>query len=76
MEDFRVGSVPSPEPYGHRQPYGSVARRRQRHHDGEDGQPPDEDADSFEAAGDDSASAGGETVEDYYLPSDPSGGEE
>jgi len=77
MDDFRVGSVPSSEPYGHGQPYGSVARRRQRHHDGEDGRQQDDDADSFEAApaGDDSAGAAGEAVEDYYLPSDPSGGE-
>jgi hypothetical protein len=78
MDDFRVGPVPSSEPYGHRQPYGSVARRRRKQHDDEDGQPQDDAADTFEAApaGDDSAAAPGEPVEDYYLPSDPGAGEE
>jgi hypothetical protein len=78
MDDFRVGSVPSSEPYGHRQPYGSAARKRPRHRDGEDGQQQDDEADILEAApaNDDSAGAAGEPIEDYYLPSDPSGGEE
>jgi hypothetical protein len=86
MDDFRVGSVPSSEPYGHRQPYASVARKRQRHHDDEDGRQQDDgpqeddaaEADTFEAApaGDGPASAAAEPIEDYYLPSDPTGGEE
>jgi hypothetical protein len=81
MDDFRVGSVPSSEPYGHRQPYGSVARKRQRHHDDEDGRQQDDTADEADIvevapAGDDPAGAAAEPIEDYYLPSEPSGGEE
>jgi hypothetical protein len=69
MDDFRVGSVPSSEPYGDRHPYGSLARKRQKHH-GENGQQ-DDTADSFEASseGEDSSTAAADLVEDYYLPS-------
>jgi hypothetical protein len=74
MDDFRVGSVPSSEPYGDRHPYGSVARKRQKHRDGQSCQQQDDDADTFEAdaAGQSSAAAAGE-IEDYYLPSDSRG---
>jgi hypothetical protein len=73
MDDFRVGSVPSSEPYGDRHPYGSVTRKRQKHRDGQSGQQQDDDADAFEGdAASPSAAAGGE-IEDYYLPSDSRG---
>ena len=75
MDDFRVGSVPSSDPYGHRQPSGSIARKRQKHHDDKDGRQQDEAADTFDEvlAADDQSEAAGEPIEDYYLPSDPSG---
>ena len=75
MDDFRVGSVPSSEAYGDRHPYGSIARKRQKHHDGQEGREQDETTDTFEATteGDDSSATTsattGEPVEDYYLPS-------
>jgi hypothetical protein len=73
MDDFRVGSVPSSEPYGDRHPYGPIGRKRQRHHHDQDGREQD-DADTFEAASGDgpSATEGGE-IEDYYQPSGSSG---
>ncbi len=69
MDDFRVGPVPSSEPYGDRHPFGSMARKRQRQHN-ENGQQ-DDTADSFEGSseGEDSIAAAAEQVEDYYLPS-------
>ena len=78
MDDFRVGSVPSSEPYGDRHPYGSVARKRQKHHDDEHGAEQDGAADTFEATSSEEeapAAAGGE-IEDYYRPTDPSEDEE
>jgi len=74
MDDFRVGSVPPSEPYGDRHPYDAAARKRQRHHhDGEDGEPQDEDAtDTFEASdGVEPSAPAGETIEDYYRPAPP-----
>jgi hypothetical protein len=73
MDDFRVGSVPSSEPYGDRHPYGSVARKRQKHRDDEHGSEQDEPADTFEATSndEDSPAAAGGGVEDYYRPADP-----
>jgi transposase len=38
MDDFRVGSVPSSDSYGQRQASGSIARKREKHRDGEPGQ--------------------------------------
>ena len=75
MDDFRVGSVPSADPYGLRKASGSIARKRERHRDGESGEQQDDPADTFEpivAADDDQSDAAGEPIEDYYLPSDPS----
>jgi hypothetical protein len=74
MDDFRVGSVPTSDPYGQHQPSGSIARKREKHHDGEPGQEQDDAADSFEPvlASDDQAEIEDEAIEDYYLPSDPS----
>jgi hypothetical protein len=73
MDDFRVGSVPTSDPYGQHRPHASIARKREKHRDGESGQEQD-DADSFEPvlASDDLAGTEDETIEDYYLPSDPS----
>jgi hypothetical protein len=80
MDDFRVGSVPSSDPYGHRQPSGSVARKREKHRDDQSGEQQDDAADIFEPihsldnqASEDQEEAAGEPIEDYYLPSDPSG---
>jgi hypothetical protein len=75
MDDFRVGSVPSSDSYGQRPASGSIARKREKHRDGESGQQPDDPADTFEPilAGDDQSDAAGEPIEDYFLPSDPSG---
>jgi hypothetical protein len=73
MDDFRVGSVPSSDPYGQHQPSGAIQRKREKRHDDEDGRQQDEAADAVEtipAAGDQSDAS--ETIEDYYLPSDPS----
>jgi hypothetical protein len=74
MDDFRVGSVPTSDPYGQHRPHASIARKREKHHDGESGQDQDDAADSFEPvlASDDQAGTGEEAIEDYYLPSDPS----
>jgi len=74
MDDFRVGSVPTSDPYGQHQPPASIARKRERHHDGESGQEQDDPADSFEPvlASDGQAGTEDEAIEDYYLPSDPS----
>jgi hypothetical protein len=74
MDDFRVGSVPTSDPYGHHQPHASIARKREKHHNGEAGQEQDDPADSFEPelASDGHAEIEDETIEDYYLPSDPS----
>jgi hypothetical protein len=72
MDDFHVGSIPSADPYGHRRPIDAVKRRRQPRQDGEQ---QDEAADTFEpmdAASDDQPDASTESIEDYYLPSDPS----
>jgi len=62
MDDFRVGSVSSSDPYGNRQPSGSNARKRAKQ---QSGQHEDEPADTF--AHDDSAN---EAIEDYYAPSE------
>ena len=75
MDDFRVGSVPSSEPYGDRHPYGSIARKRQKHHDGGSGEQnePGEPADSVEvSSGEEEPSPAAEgEAQDYYLPSEP-----
>lgn len=74
MDDFRVGSVPSSEPYGDRHPDGSAARKRQKHRDDQSGQQQDDDADTFEAGAADHSSAAEEgEIEDYYVPSDSRG---
>jgi hypothetical protein len=73
MDDFRVGSVPSPEPYGDRHPSGSIARKRPKHHDDEQAGQQDEPADTFEATpeAEGSSASPDQPVEDYYLPSEP-----
>lgn len=78
MDDFRVGPVPSSEPYGDRHPYGAIGRKRRRQHDDENGGQPDEPADIFETAAEseDSAAAPEGPVEDYYLPSETAPDEE
>lgn len=79
MDDFRVGSVPSSEPYGDRHPYGSIARKRQKHPDDhEGGEREDDTSDTFEASSEDQEppATAGEPVEDYYLPSAPPADEE
>jgi hypothetical protein len=70
MDDFRVGPVPSSEPYGDRHSYDSVARKRHKHHDDQGGQQ-DEPADTFQASteGEETSADAGEPVEDYYQPS-------
>jgi hypothetical protein len=67
-----VGPVPSSEPYGDRHPYGSVARKRQKHQDEQDHREQEEPADTFETrpAEEDSSATDGEPVEDYYLPAE------
>jgi hypothetical protein len=71
MDDFRVGSVPSSEPYGEHQAHGSIARKRRQHHDGEDGREQDDAADTFELSSgeEDSSEAAGGEIADYYRPS-------
>ena len=71
MDDFRVGPVPSSEPYGDRHPYGAIGRKRRRQHDDPDDGQADESADIFEAAAEseDSAAKPEAPVEDYYVPS-------
>ena len=72
MDDFRVGSVPSSEPYGDRHPYGSITRKRQKQHDGENSGNPDEPADTFEETAEEAQSPTvADEVKDYYLPSGP-----
>jgi hypothetical protein len=75
MDDFRVGPVTSADPYGHRQPSGAIARRREKQHDDEAGRQEEDTADIFEPveAADAPQDAADEAIEDYYLPSDPSG---
>jgi hypothetical protein len=75
VDDFHVGSVPSTELFGNRRAPDTLTRRRQPRHGEEQGDSHDEPADTFEtleAAVTDS-DASGESIEDYYLPSDPSG---
>jgi hypothetical protein len=77
MDDFRVGSVPSAEPYGDRHTYGSVGRKRQKHHDEPSGGE-QEPADTFEATAEseEATAEPDEPVADYYLPSEPEDREE
>ena len=73
MDDFHVGSVPSSDLYGQRRPTDSVTRRRRQRHDEDQ---PDDAADTFElveASNEEPRDASTESIEDYYLPSDPSG---
>jgi hypothetical protein len=72
MDDFRVGPVPSSEPYGERHPVGSIGRKRRKQQDDPDGGQPDEPADIFEATaeGEGLSPEPEERVEDYYLPSE------
>jgi hypothetical protein len=78
MDDFRVGSVPPSEPYGDRHPYGSAARKRHKHHDGQEGHEQEEPADSFEASAEEEGPAATDSgeVEDFYIPSHPPAEEE
>jgi len=78
MDDFRVGPVPSSEPYGDRHPYGAIGRKRRRQHDDENGGQPDEPADIFEATAETEGPSPEpeERVEDYYVPSKPAPDEE
>jgi len=78
MNDFRVGPVPSSEPYGDRHPYGSIVRKRRKQHDDPNGSQLDEPADIFEAAAtsEDLSPEPEERVEDYYLPSPRAEGED
>jgi hypothetical protein len=71
MDDFRVGSVPATDPFGQRQRSGSIVYKREEHRDGEEGRQQDDAADTFEF--EDQFDDSGEPIEDYYLPSDPSG---
>ena len=72
MDDFRVVSIPSSDPYNNRPPSGAIQRKREKQQDGKDSRK-QEDADAFETvAADDDQSDAGEPIEDYYLPSDPS----
>jgi hypothetical protein len=82
MDDFRVGPVTSADPYGHRQPSGAIARRREKQHDDEAGRQQEDTADIFEPveaadtpqdAAEAPQDAADEAIEDYYLPSDPNG---
>jgi hypothetical protein len=73
MDDFRVGSVPASDPYGHRQTAGSIARKKEKHRDDQHGEKQGDEADIFESFPSPEADAAGELIEDYYLPSDPSG---
>jgi hypothetical protein len=77
MDDFRVGSVPSAEPYGDRHSYAALGRRRQKHHD-EEGHEEEEPADTFEAslAAETAAEPVEAEVKDYYTPSEPVAEEE
>lgn len=71
MDDFRVGSVPSPDPYGSRQPSDAITRRR-HHHPGDQSGEQDEPEDTFETAdANDEPEPAAEPIEDYYVPSDP-----
>lgn len=78
MDDFRVGSIPSAEPFGDRHPYGVAGRRRQKHHNEDGGQDEEDPADSFEASAPDEAPPVGdeEEVKDYYVPAEPAADEE
>ena len=71
MDDFRVGSVSSPDPYGRRGLDESVRRRREKRHDRQDGEQEDEAADEFQVSdveGQPAELPG--PVEDYYVPAE------
>jgi len=71
MDDFHVGSIASSDPYGQRRPTDTVKRRRRQR----EGEQSDDAADTFnllETADEDQLDASTESIEDYYLPSDPS----
>lgn len=72
MDDFRVGSVPSSDQYRHRQPSGSISRKRQKHQD-EGSEQAETEAETVDrvSSGDDRPDGSPEPVEDYYVPSDP-----
>jgi len=68
MDDFRVGSVSSTDPYG-RGPSGSNNRKKDKR--SKDQAEQDEPAAFYEPAeAGEQADAAGEPVEDYYTPSD------
>ncbi len=69
MDDFRIGSVPSSDPYGKREPYGSMFRKRPRHPHRESGEHPDGEGVLEAAAGEDPAASPGDNIEDSYTPS-------
>ena len=73
MDDFRVGSIPSPDPYGNRRPVDPLNRRRQHHHDDEMRDAQDEPEDIFETAeaAEPGSAEAADSIEDYYLPSEP-----
>jgi hypothetical protein len=73
MDDFRVGSVPTSDAYGGREPSGAIARKREKHRDDQSGHEQNDPADIFEPveAADNEAGTADEAGEDYYLPSDP-----
>jgi len=73
VDDFHVGAVPSTDLFGNRRTPDTLTRRQQRH-DQEQRETHDEPADTFETleAADSNSDASGESIEDYYLPSDPS----
>jgi hypothetical protein len=68
MDDFRVGSIPPSDPYGHREPAGSFPRRRPKQRYGES----DDEFEAEAAAPDPDNDTGTEApIEDYYVPSEP-----
>ena len=72
MDDFRIGSVPSSDPYGKREPYASMSRKRPKHPHGESGDQSEDETGVLEtAAGEEPAPSDGDTIEDYYTPSEP-----
>jgi len=75
MDDFRVGSVPSSDPFAQRQRADSLARKRDKPRNNEDGRQQEDAADTVETlpAIEDELDDSGEPLDDYYLPSDPSG---
>lgn len=72
MDDFRVGSIPASDPYGNRQQTGSIQRRREKQQQPDGGRESDVETDTSDTIAAVSDADAGESIEDYYLPSDPS----